>query len=135
MIYFKKGNLKDVFDSKVFDDLFNLSNFVGNKMVANLIEIDDMYKLSIELPGINKEDIKITYEDSNLTVEVTKNEEVTEEKVNYLYKEVEYGKFERKFHIPDVNKDLIKANYNNGVLVLTLPKNVKEENIKYINIE
>lgn len=90
-----------------------------------------------ELPGMNKEDIKISLNDNILTIQGERKREEKEEGVNFVRVERSYGSFSRSFTVDvPVKHNEIKARYQEGVLEITLPKEevVKQEEIN-IKIE
>lgn len=137
MFYINKNNkeLKNIFNDNFLDDIFNLSKTNKSSMRADLIENENDYSLSVEIPGINKEDINISYEDSRLTISAEKKTENTTEKTNYVHKEIFYGSYSRTFFLENVDKDNIKASYVDGILNINLPKSKTDNTKKYINIE
>ena len=77
----------------------------------------------MELPGLTKDDVKISYQDDVLTVSGEKKTEEKDEKKDYHYFERRYGKFQRAFRLnSDVLVDKIDATFKNGVLMIDLPK-------------
>ncbi len=83
---------------------------------------DDKLHVRAEVPGMNAEDIEVTVQNHELVLRGTKTFEESKEDRNWLIREVGYGRFERRFRLPehvDVNK--IEAHCTNGVLELTLP--------------
>lgn len=93
--------------------------------------------VSVEVPGISKEDIKVTLNDENVLVikGEKKRETKTEDKErSYIRVERSFGSFQRSFMLPDnVKKDNIAAKFENGVLTITLEK-VEPEPPKQIEI-
>ena len=86
--------------------------------------------VNIELPGVKKEDVSITFEKDILTIKGEKKNESDDEK---FVSERRYGKFTRKLQVLfNVESDKIKAVFNDGVLSITLPKaaDAKEKTIK-----
>jgi HSP20 family protein len=80
---------------------------------------------SLEVPGLEKEDLKIGVENGHLTISGEKKVE-SEEGKEYFRRERFYGKFSRTFRLPDtVDTERIKANLTNGVLRISMPR--KEE--------
>ena len=128
--------LRNIFNDNFLDDVFGAVSD-KNQLRADLVENEKDYNLTVEIPGLNKEDIKIVYEDSTLTVSAEKKESIdkSDESKNYVHKEIYYGSYFRSFHLENIDKDAIKANYNNGILNLTLPKKEIENTKKFINIE
>lgn len=102
----------------------------------DMVEYADRYEILIELPGVEKEDIRISVKNNILTISGEKKKYYEKkEDVNLQYQSISYGKFQTEFSIPsDVITEKISASYKNGVLKLTLPKSVKEEE-KEINVE
>ena len=94
---------------------------------VNISENEDAYELEFNAPGLKKDDFKITFDQSILTVSSEKKEEKKEEnKENgrkFLKREFTSQSFKRSFTLDDkINADAIEAKYENGILTLTLPK-------------
>ena len=109
-------------------------------MKTDIKEHDDGYELVVDLPGFNKEDIKMNIEDGYLVINAkTSNEEDnTDKNGKYVRKERYYGECSRSFYIGDnITEEDIKANYKNGTLNVEIPKKEELEKIKdkkYIEI-
>lgn len=91
---------------------------------ADIIEDETKYYLHIELPGIAKEDVKISVnEERVLTIKGEKKATEGRENNSFLRTERVFGTFSRAFILPE-NLDLekISAKYSDGVLELSLPK-------------
>jgi HSP20 family protein len=121
-------DIDDMFDSMVdymFNNFFNDMTYrpmVFNPMKVDIKEYEDKYLLEAELPGVNKEDIKVEIRNDILTISVDRNEEIKEERENYIRRERRYGSLRRSFPVDDVEQDKISARFENGVLYLELPK-------------
>lgn len=90
---------------------------------VDLTETEEGYEVRADLPGMKKEEIKISYSDRVLTLAGEKNAEKKTDKKNYHRVERAYGKFERSFRLPkDIQIEKIKASYRNGVLSVDIPK-------------
>ncbi len=112
---------------------FNNGEF--NYLKTDIYEHDNTYYLKIEVPGIEKENIQVDYENGYLTVSV-KQENIFEETNEYIRKERVMSEKERTFYVGDVNEDSIKASCQNGILTVTLDKKEeKKETKKQIIIE
>ena len=101
---------------------------------VDLYEKDDHFMIKAELPGVDKNDIKIDLKDRLLTLsgERTYDNEVKEE--NYYRRERSYGKFQRAFTLPaEVDSDKIKAEFKDGVLQIEVPK-PEEKKAKQVTI-
>ena len=85
--------------------------------------VRDCYEISLELPGVDADDIDVSLEGGHLTVKGEKRFEREEQGRTYFFSEREYGAFQRSFRLPaDAQADDITADFKNGVLVLTVPK-------------
>ena len=89
-------------------------------------ETDKDVTIDVELPGIDKKDVKVEVKDNTLTISGERTGEKKQEDRNCCLSERYYGKFQRSFSLSDsVQTDKISAKYKNGVLTLTLPKTEK----------
>ncbi|WP_010246077.1 Hsp20/alpha crystallin family protein [Acetivibrio cellulolyticus] len=121
-----RGEIWDVSRS-IFEDFFNDSFFRGTfpsatEIRADIRENEKEYVVDIEVPGIKKEDIKLDLRDDVLTVSIDRNEEVNEEKGNYIRRERRYGSVSRSFYVENIKAEDVKAKYLDGILTVTLPK-------------
>jgi HSP20 family protein len=95
----------------------------GLRPAVDIVENDNDYVVNVELPGVRKEDVKITVNDGVLTVKGEKKQEGEVKEDRYRRFERTFGAFERSFTLPTtVQSDRIGANYANGVLTVTIPK-------------
>jgi HSP20 family protein len=101
----------------------------------NLAENDSKVIIHAELPGVLKENVKLSIQDNILTIKGEKKKEIEEDKVNFYRSERLYGAFSRSIEIPvDVDVEKISAKYENGVLRIELIKTAKEVKEKTIDI-
>jgi len=90
---------------------------------ADLRETDKAFIIEAELPGVSKEDVELTYEDSVLTFSGERKLESDEEEQDYRRIERRYGAFSRSFRLPrEINADEVTASFTDGVLTVTVPK-------------
>jgi HSP20 family protein len=118
--------------SQLLDEFFNGSTFsrydrqlsTGTWPKVDIVEGDNEYTLRADLPGMAKDDIKVTVENGVLSITGEKKEEKQEKKKEqYSYFERSYGSFSRSFNLPEhVDAKNIDARYRNGVLELKLKK-------------
>jgi len=90
-----------------------------------------------ELPGIKKNDIKISLNDNILTISGEKKSERNENNISFFRTERTYGSFSRSFTIPgEINPDTIDAKFEDGILKMVIEK-LKEKKVtgKLINIK
>jgi len=91
--------------------------------------------IDVELPGMEKKDVKVELKNNTLTISGERKSERKSDKNQCCRIERHYGKFERSFGLPEtVQPDKVSAEYKNGVLTLTLPKTGKAIP-KEVNIE
>ena len=94
----------------------------------DLREDEGHFYAQLELPGMSKEEVKISIEDSVLTVRGEKKKQELLEKEKYLRVERSYGVFERCFRLPqEIQEEAINAEMENGVLKISIPKTEKVE--------
>lgn len=122
----------------MFNDFFN-DSFIGfagiNSMKADIKETEKEYIIDAEIPGVNKEDIKLDLRDDRLTISVERSEESNEERENYIRRERRYGSTSRSFYVDNVNHEAVTAKYENGILSVVLPKSETKKNNNRIEIQ
>lgn len=117
-----------------FDDIFDLMDSPSRarrgwpegfmwEPALDLIDKKDKLIAKVELPGVEKKDVKLSLTDNNLTIqgEIKKDEEIKKE--DYYYRERAYGNYARTISLPtEVDKDKISAKFKNGILEIVMPK-------------
>lgn len=109
--------------------MFNLEPFWRREMgwgaapATDIVEKDNAYELTVELPGLDEKNIEVKLSDGTLTIKGEKREEKEEKKKDYFLQERHFGSFERSFTVPEgVDADKIEASFKKGVLTMMLPK-------------
>ena len=98
----------------------------GFDPVIDVKENEKNFVIHAELPGLNKDDFKLTVEDNSLTLEGEKKVEKEEKSENAYRSDRSYGAFKRVFRLTDsVDSKKIAADYTNGILSITVPKTEK----------
>jgi HSP20 family protein len=124
-------NLDNIQDevNRVFESFFNApmrrrgEDVSGWYPDVDIIEDKDNIEVQVDLPGMEKDDIKVSVEDNILTIKGERKALKEEKDKNYHQVERTYGTFTRSFSLPTtVDGSKIKANYKNGVLKIDLPK-------------
>jgi HSP20 family protein len=88
---------------------------------VNIKESDKSYCLDIAAPGLNKDNIEVSYENKILSIEVVNSNKDLNTEYNRF--EFDYNSFKRSFKLPDsIELSKIDASYLNGVLSISLPK-------------
>lgn len=116
----------DEFEKRMFREPFtsySLANGAG-VFSTDIKEEDDKFVLEADLPGFNKEDIKLDVDNDILTISAERHSEHEDKdkKGNYVRCERTYGSYSRSFDVSAVDAGKITAKYDNGVLTLTMPK-------------
>lgn len=100
---------------------------------VDIRETDDAYEFTAELPGLGKDDVKITMEDKVLTLAGERAWEGEENRNDYHRVERAYGTFSRSFTLPNaVDSEKVEAKFKNGILTVSIPKaeEIKPRQIK-----
>jgi len=112
-------------NENLFNELLNTRGYFNEGLhpYVDIEEREDGYVLNMELPGMSKDDLRISYQDGVLNISGEKKDSRNTENVNYHLNERRYGKFERTFRIhSDVDAGKIEAGFRNGILQIELPK-------------
>ena len=152
MTLIKFNPVRDLLDverefSKLFNDFENrfgisrseesdeaFDNAVWSPL-SDIYEDNDNFKLKLDLPGVKKEDVKISFEDGRLTISGERKQE--KEAENYKYHRVErtFGNFYRAFNLPKkIKVENISAEFQDGQLTVNIPKE-EEAKPKAIDIK
>jgi len=95
----------------------------GAAPAVDIVEKDNAYEVTAELPGLDEKNIEVKLTDGSLSIRGEKKEEKEEKKKDYYLSERRYGSFERRFQVPaGVDRSKIDANFKKGLLTVTLPK-------------
>ena len=110
---------------KYFDDFpsfgVNFENSFAPRI--DISEKNDKILVEAEIPGVKKEDLKITLQDNILTIKGEKKKEEESKDKNYYRCERTYGSFSRSFTLPvEVNTEKVDAKFNDGMLKIELKK-------------
>jgi HSP20 family protein len=122
---------------RFFDDEFlsQLSKENHWSFALDVIEEKEQYVLKADLPGIKKEDIKVSLEDNILTVKAERKSEAETQDRKIHRVERTYGQYQRSLNLgAKVDAGKIRANYKEGVLELIVPK-AEETKPKSIEVQ
>ncbi|MBY6241766.1 Hsp20/alpha crystallin family protein [Methylosinus sp. Sm6] len=90
---------------------------------VDLVEKDQEYQVTAELPGLDEKNIEVKLHNGSLVISGEKKEEREEKDKGYFLSERRFGAFRRAFRLPeDVDKEKIDATFTKGVLTVRLPK-------------
>ena len=127
-----KPGMMDVFNPRFVNRFFNdfmagqddefFPQMAEFKPGAEIVKTDTGFSVSVALPGVKREDIKIDLDSNVLSISGERKSEHSENKNNVLRSEITYGKFTRSFSLTtDIDKDKIEADFENGILKIKLP--------------
>ena len=123
-------SLFDEFVNNSTTDAVKQDNENVSAMVLDLAETDKEYRIIANLPGIRKEDVKISLDKNQLTIEAIHNKVEGDNKEIYHHRERFFGKYYRIIYLPEnVDSKGIKAKMDNGILDLSLPKEAEKPQI------
>jgi len=125
--------------ASTFDSLFNMEqeidglfgNILGTTWVPaartypaiDMAEYENETVVVAEMPGVKKEDVKISVHDGTLHISGERKEQDLPEKSSRIRNEIRVGRFDRAIPLPHaVNVDQVSAELDNGVLRIVLPK-------------
>ncbi len=128
------GLLEDIFS----DPFFRESE--TKVMKTDIKESEDGFSLIVDLPGYEKEEIKIEVENGYLTIHASKKKEIEEnEDGKYVRRERYFGECSRSFYVGEtLETEDVRAQFKNGVLKLDLPKMEEKKELpekKYVQID
>lgn len=138
--------MPSIFTNTYFNDFFedpfkSLDYNTSGLMTTDVKDTKDGYEMTMNLPGVKKEDIQAELKDGYLTINAVSNSNKDEKDKDgkYIRKERYSGSCSRSLYVGDaVTQDDVKAKFENGVLTLEVPKKEeapKVEEKKYISIE
>ena len=138
--------MPSIFGENLLDDFFDFpfgSNYTATDsslMKTDIKEMENGYEVTMNLPGVKKEDVKAELKDGYLTISASSNSnKEKDEEGRYIRRERYSGSCSRSFYVGDaVTEADIKAKFENGTLTMMIPKKEVQpavENKKYIAIE
>jgi len=116
------NDFENFFDSAWNKNATNELNRISP--LVDIVEEENQYDIKVELPGVDKKDVKLHIENDVLSISGEKKLEAKKEKDGrYRYFERSFGSFERSFRLPEnIDANSVDAHYANGVLSITLKK-------------
>ena len=135
--------LPSIFGENLFDDFFHdfdmfpawsgrnplYGKHARNMMKTDVRETENSYEVDVDLPGFQKDEIRLDLKDGYLTIQAAKglDKDQQDKKGKYIRQERYAGAMSRSFYVGDVEPDQISAKYEHGVLQISLPKAGKKE--------
>lgn len=113
------------FFGEVFNDFFKpvFYDEKADGMKTDIKEFENSYEMEVEMPGFEKKDIAVSFNDGYITVSANKEEKEESEKDGKKYLRRERScSCSRSYYVGEVDEKQIKAKYENGVLTVDIPK-------------
>lgn len=127
----------DLFDD-IFEDPF-FSKKERNLMRTDIRETKDKFILDIDLPGFDKNNIKLSLNNGYLNIHAKMHKNDKNEEEHYVRKERFFGECSRSFYLgDDIKEEDINASFKDGILVVEIPKKElenKSKEVKQIEIK
>ncbi len=100
-------------------------------------DTDDAYEIKADVPGVNKDEIKVSYDDQVLNIHIERKEENEDkdENSNYLHRERRVESMHRAIHLPDIDPSNMKAKLEEGVLNIHAAKSQVQEKGYVVEVE
>lgn len=126
--------LPSIFGENLFDEFFQDPFFRGKDplygkhakdlMKTDVQETEDGYTVSVDLPGFQKDEVKVELQDGYLTVSAAKglDKDQKDEEGRYVRRERYAGSCSRSFYVGEIKPEEISCQYDSGVLTVKLPK-------------
>ena len=138
---------KEISTGSDFNDFYNMlddfftegwpfrRSLMGDTFKIDVQDCGNEYIVEAELPGVQKNEVNLDFEDGKLRISISKTEETEKNKKNYIHRERRYSSMVRNIFLEYAKPDGIVAKLDDGVLSITVPKQEKPENLKRIPIE
>ncbi|WP_076792069.1 Hsp20/alpha crystallin family protein [Chlorobium sp. KB01] len=114
---------------RMFEDVFNdkvspfFSSMIAPSFKVDISEDENAINIEADLPGVKKEDVKVSMDDDVLCITAERTQSEEEKKKGYHRIERSWGSLSRSFTVGEnINAEKIEASYDNGVLKIVLPK-------------
>jgi len=120
-------DVQRMFDG-MLDDTWNSTETGELTIHLDVQDTEDALVVRAEVPGVDKDDLKIELHDRTLTISGEKRVEESRETDKQVYNERRYGSFTRSLTLPiDVDNEAVDASHANGLLTIRLPKTMREQ--------
>ena len=122
----------------LLDDFNNFfkGSFLSKDMKTDIEENEKEYLVTVDVPGLDKNNISVDFDDNTLTIEINQENEKDNSDKSYIRKERSSFSMSRSYYLENGTEEGIKAKLDNGVLNIVIPKtNKPAQNKKLISIE
>lgn len=121
---------KNLFLDDVFEDF--LPKVKESNLKCDIYEKNGKYFIEMDAHGFDKNDVKIEFDNGNLSISIAKAEEKNDETKTYIRKERYSREYKRSFFVGEINPEDINAEFEHGVLRISVPKEDEVKDSKKI---
>jgi len=117
--------------NKLFQDVLSEEDFFDGAHfpVMDIIENDDSFRIEIEIPGLNKDAIKMEILGNQLILAGNKTDTENKDRINYICMERRFGYFKRSVTLPNIgDMSELTTSHKNGILTITVSKHKERRN-------
>jgi HSP20 family protein len=135
----RRNDFEDFYN--MLDDFFSDTWWPVRSLARDTFKLDIQenereYCVEAELPGVTKEQINLQLkDDGRLTIAVEREENIQEDKKNYVHRERRYSSMQRTIYLRDAKTEGVKAKLQDGVLKITVPKQETHNDTFHIEID
>ena len=124
----------------MLDDFFNdglmpSRNLLRDSFKLDIEETDNEYLIEAEMAGIKRDEIDLSIDDESLCITVNRSEEASKDNKNFIHRERRSSSMSRRVRLAGANLNEIKAKLEDGILTVTVPKDIKTNASRKIDIE
>ncbi|MBN2796511.1 MAG: Hsp20 family protein [Clostridia bacterium] len=125
----------NMIDSFFDESFWPIRNLQRDTFKIDVKDQENNYLIEADLPGVEKDDVKLEFSKGVLSISVERNEEKNKEEENYIHRERRCSSMMRSMQLRDIDESTIEAKLENGVLTIKAEKLKEEKNQKYIEIK
>jgi HSP20 family protein len=135
----RRNDFEDFYN--MLDDFFSDTWWPVRSLARDTFKLDIQenereYCIEAELPGVTKEEINLQLkDDGRLTIAAEREENIQEDKKNYVHRERRYSSMQRTIYLRDAKTEGVKAKLQDGVLKITVPKQETHNDTFHIEID
>ena len=124
----------------MLDDFFNdgfmpSRNLLKDSFKIDIEEKENEYLIEAEVPGVSKEEIDLNVDNEDLCISINRVEESNNDGKNYIHRERRTNSMSRRIRLAGAKLNDIKAKLDDGILTVTVPKDLKTNSSRKIDIE
>ncbi|MCL2152813.1 MAG: Hsp20/alpha crystallin family protein [Oscillospiraceae bacterium] len=128
-------DFRNMLDDFFSDGLVPSRNLLRDTFKLDIVEKENEYLVEAEMPGVKKDEIDLNIDDETLCISINRIEESNNDGKNFIHRERRASSMCRRVRLNDAKLDEITAKLDDGVLTVTIPKDVKKASFRKIDID